>query len=574
MTDTAHDRRERRTSGERPSATSVCRIGALCLGLALLVPAAAAAQDGGDGRASGTEDGTAQIDGLGAIHFPSSASGEAEGHFLRGVLLLHSFEYADAREAFQNARAADPDFALAYWGEALTHDHPLWRQQDTEAARDVLRDLAPTREERLDRASTERERAYLEAVETLYFGEGSPERRDTLYSRALERLVAEHPEDDEAKAFYALSLLGLNQGDRDVPTFMRAGAIALDLFERAPRHPGAVHYAIHSFDDPDHAPLGLEAARAYSEIAPEASHAQHMTSHIFLALGMWEDVVAANEAATRTTAREADHEYEHHPCGHNAEWLAYGYLQQGRGEAARGLITRCLELAGDDPGSRGSAARMRAHHLVDAGDGEGPVAGLDLEAEGMPARWALARDFGDALAATRRGELDAAREVLASLEGRAEGLREALAADARVMAGVLRAEIRSASGDTEGALEAARRAAEIAEDRPVPYGPPSTYRPPHELVGELLLESDRPGEARSAFARALRRTPRRPRALLGAARAAAAAGHTDEAAERYAELDGIWAGADEGWPGAREARRFLAEHGRPDGDAGPVALPR
>jgi tetratricopeptide (TPR) repeat protein len=523
-----------------------------------------AAQEAAGGR---------HVEGLGTVDFPVSATGEARRHFTRGVLLLHSFEYGDAAAAFRRAQEADPDFALAYWGEAMTYNHPLWRQQDRAAAQEALRGLAPTAEERRAMAATDREKAYLEAVEVLY-GDGPKARRDTLYSRAMERLVARFPEDDEARAFYALSLLGLNQGERDVPTFVRAGAIALELFEEHPRHPGAVHYAIHSFDDPTHAPLGLEAARAYSEIAPRAAHAQHMTSHIFLALGMWEDVVEANEAAARTTARDAGHDLELHPCGHYAEWLVYGYLQQGRPSAARGIIENCAALPADGGGSPGSVARMRALYLVDTGAWDGPVAGLELDPAALPSRWRLAARFGDGLAAARRGEREAAREALSGLEGEIDGLREGLAADGRVMARTLRAAALSESGDTERALEVARRAAELAEEQAVPYGPPSTYKPPRELEGEILLDAGRPEEARTAFRRALRRTPRRARSLLGLARAAAASGHTAEAARAYAEVEAVWSRAEEGWPGLREAREYLAEHGRPDAGGEPVALPR
>lgn len=518
------------------------------------------------------DEGTRRIDGLGEVTFPTSGTPAAQEHFLRGVLLLHSFEYGPAAEAFRRAQEEDPDYAMAHWGEAMTYNHPLWRQQDREAAREALRELAPTREERLAMAPTGREKAYLSAVETLY-GDGPKTRRDTLYSRAMERMVARFPEDPEAKAFYALSVLGLNQGERDVPTFMRAGAIALELFEQHPRHPGAAHYAIHSFDDPAHAPLGLEAARAYAEIAPRAAHAQHMTSHIFTALGLWDRVVEANEAAASTTAEGAEHGRELHPCGHYAEWLSYGYLQQGRPGAAGELIRGCVELSRAGAGDMGSVARMRALYLVDTEDWDGELARLSMDASGLPARWQLAAHFGDGLAAAGRGELSAAREALASLEERSTGLREGLAADARVLVPTLRAVIARREGEAGVALEEARAAAELAEDRPVPYGPPSTYRPPRELEGELLLEMDRPEEALAAFRQALRRTPRRPRSLLGLARAARAVGDTARAASAYARLEAVWTRAEEGWAGLSEARSYLDRHGRPE-VAGPVALPR
>ena len=154
----------------------------------------------------------------------------------------------------------------------------------------------------MTKAPTGREKAYLAAVEVLY-GEGRKESLDTLYAAEMERLAAAYPDDLEAQTFHALALLGLSQGDRNVPTYMEAGAIALAAFDENPDHPGAAHYAIHSFDDPTHAILAMEAARAYSVIAPDAAHAQHMTTHIFLARGLWDDVVKQNIRAVDVSNR-------------------------------------------------------------------------------------------------------------------------------------------------------------------------------------------------------------------------------------------------------------------------------
>ncbi|HYC31328.1 MAG TPA: hypothetical protein VEB59_03515, partial [Gemmatimonadales bacterium] len=178
---------------------------------------------------------------LGTLRFPNSGRPAAQTPFVRGVLLLHSFEYRTALAAFREAQQADPGFALAYWGEAMTWSHPLWDEQWPDSARAALRRLGPTPEARRVRARTARERGYLDAVELLY-GEGSKPRRDTLYAKAMARLVAAYPKDDEARAFHALALMGLSQGVRNVPTYMRAGATALELFHRLPDHPGAAHY--------------------------------------------------------------------------------------------------------------------------------------------------------------------------------------------------------------------------------------------------------------------------------------------------------------------------------------------
>src|SRR5215467_12869325 len=264
---------------------------------------------------------SAQAPRLGTIDFPNSGAAAAQPAFIRGVLLLHSFEYGSAATAFQEAERIDPAFAMAYWGEALTYTHPVWNQQDVNAGRAALQRLGPTATARRARAPTARERAYLDAVATLY-GNGTKAARDTAYSLAMGRLAARFPADLDAEVFYAASLLGLNQGERDTLTYLRAAAILEQVFRKAPSHPGAAHLLIHCYDDPGHARLGLSAARAYADIAPDAPHAHHMTTHIFLALGMWDDVVSQNEIA-------AGPERESWTPTHYTSWLGYGYLHQG-----------------------------------------------------------------------------------------------------------------------------------------------------------------------------------------------------------------------------------------------------
>ena len=293
------------------------------------------------------------IPGLGTITFPTSTkSAGAQTAFIRGVLLLHVFEYDDAAASFRAAQKLDSGFVLAYWGEAMTYTHPVWDQQDLSAARAALARLAATAAQREAKAATDRERGYMHAVDILY-GEGAKPKRDTLYSEAMHQLVLAFSNDDEARAFYALSLLGLSQGVRNVPTYLTAAAIAESIYHRNPDHPGAEHYWIHGMDDPEHAPAALTAARALSKTAPDAGHSQHMTTHIFLAMGMWDDVVSQNEIAIRVVdsirkSRGRGPVY----CGHYSSWLAYGYGMQGRLTAAKKGVCRLPRRRG---GSRGRA---------------------------------------------------------------------------------------------------------------------------------------------------------------------------------------------------------------------------
>ncbi|HEX7251656.1 MAG TPA: hypothetical protein VF376_02160, partial [Thermoanaerobaculia bacterium] len=278
---------------------------------------------------------------LGRIDFPTSASPAAQAHFLRGALLLHSFEFDDAADEFREAEKIEPGFAMAYWGEAMTFNHPLWMEQNREEALEALQKLAPTREERLAKAPTEREKGYLSAVEILY-GEGDKPFRDRAYAEAMQRLHEKYPDDLDAASLYALALLGTCEGKRDVATYMKAAAIAEEVFARNPQHPGAVHYLIHCYDDPVHAPLGMRAARVYAKIAPSAGHALHMPSHIFFAAGMWEEAAASNTAAWNASLDRAKKK-KLGPDEHNDHaifWLEYAQLQMGRyAEARKTLAT-------------------------------------------------------------------------------------------------------------------------------------------------------------------------------------------------------------------------------------------
>ena len=504
-----------------------------------------------------------RIHGLGALSFPNSGAPEAQHDFIRGVLLLHSFEYGHAAEAFRKAQAADPDFALAYWGEAMTYSHPVWNEKDTDAARAALDRYAPSPQARQAKAPTPREGAYLAAADVLY-GHGQKEQLDTLYAREMEQLARDYPDDLEARAFHALALLGLSQGDRDIPTYMRAGAIALDVFEKNPDHPGAAHYTIHSFDDPVHAPLAMKAARRYGPMAPDAAHAQHMTTHIFLALGMWDEVVEANIRADAVVDRNrAASGLPQTDCGHYNEWLMYGYQQQGRLKDAEALLMGCYELTLDDrsplagrsPSS--SYAYMRSLYLADSRDGEGRPARSPLDGE-LSAVHQLIQAWGNGVVALLDDDAPAAEEHYKRLMEKGGDVPGSyLSPYVPVWQGTLRAMLAMEAGDGEGGLSAARGAAEYEASLPVDFGPPIAFKPARELEGDILLDLGRPQEALTAYGLALARTPNRAQSLLGYARAAVAAGRDQVAADAYRALGELLDGADPGFPALREARDFL-----------------
>ena len=472
---------------------------------------------------------------VGVVAFANSGAPSAQADFLYGLAQLHNFQYQDAAAAFRRAQATDPDFALAYWGEAMSYNHPVWMQQDASAARAALIRLAPDRAARLAKVGTERERSYLEAVDILY-GEGGKFERDRRYAEAMQRLHERWPGDVDGTAFYALSLLGTAHEGRDVPMYMKSYALLEELFRQYPQHPGVAHYLIHSVDDAAHAPLGLKAARAYGKIAPESSHALHMTSHIYLALGMWDDVVAANESALAMGERRAAQRgVKPAACGHGQIWLNYGYLQQGRYADAKRMIAQCLaevqarpqfsesDQFDPDGSSLGAFYAMRLRYLLDAPP-EAEVLGWTPEPGRVPYA-ALLRDYGAAILATRRGAAEefgtcAARARASATRLRAEMDRLEVDADSpyrRVLAiqlGQLDAAQRLLAGDRATGLSMLEAVARDEDALPAAFGPPQVDQPTHELLGAMLAPSQA-SKARTQFERALALNPGRVDARRG-----------------------------------------------------------
>ena len=480
---------------------------------------------------------------VGEVSFENSGAAAAQAEFFRGLAQLHNFEYDDAALHFREAQKVDPDFAMAYWGEAMTKNHGVWHEQDQRAALEALSRLGATPAARQAKAPTEREKLYLGAVETLY-GDGSKEQRDQKYMAEMARLHQHYPADVDAAAFYALAILSSAEQGRDFAIYMRAAAVLEEVFPLHPRHPGVVHYLIHCYDDPIHAPLGLRPARIYAQIAPDAGHAQHMTSHIFLALGMWEEVVRANETATGVVSHHR--ELAGKPpglCGHYNEWLLYGYLQLDRIADARRVLEGCRRQAARqaenlasksdangnrDTSSIDSYAVMRAHFLISSELWEDEVARWSLPAGAFPlARFAF--DYTDTLAAyetsdfrraeqmLRRAEADA-KLAAAWLEQSNEGDPERRG-DIALMADQLRALHVSSKAAARAALATLQMVAAKESALPLEFGPPAVYKPTEELLGEMYLQMRQPLEARKAFAADLARAPGRRLGTQGLARA-------------------------------------------------------
>lgn len=470
----------------------------------------------------------AAAEDVGQVTFPNSGAAEAQEPFLRGLALLHNFEYDSAAEAFREAQRRDASFAMAYWGEAMTHTHPIWFQQDAAAARAVLQRLGATAEERLAKAKTERERDYLRTLDVLYGDEGAKQARDFQYADAIAALHARHPGDVDAAAFHALALLGTAHQGRDFATYMRAAAILEEVLPAHPRHPGVLHYLIHSYDDPQHAPLGMRAARVYGSVAPNAPHALHMTSHIFIAMGMWDEVIDANRRAIEVTNRErAAQGRPPADCGHYPTWLHYGYLQQKRTADARKALDACRAAAFAQSSRRWIEAwtLMRAYHVASGF----PLTAADAAAIPEGAEYARARytlAYGDALAAAARADTDALTSAVTRMRAQQKDALAAIAKEDtasnpadRIAADVMQQEAEAllliATNRRAMALPILETAADAERTMPLEFGPPIVPKPATELLAEQLAASARPSDAAAAYARVLQRTPGRTVAVDG-----------------------------------------------------------
>ena len=462
---------------------------------------------------------------LGSINFPTSAKPAAQAPFLTGVKGLYNFEFDIAAEAFRDAQNADPAFALAYWGEAMSYNHPLWAQQDLAAARKVLERLAPTAAARAAKAPAGKEREFMESAEVL-FGAGDKLTRDIAYADTLKSMHAKYPVDDEIACLYSLALLGTGRpGVSNTRNAMQAAAIAQGIFQRHPQHPGAAHYIIHSFDDPDHAILSLTAAREYSKIAPSAAHALHMPSHIFVQLGMWDDVVASNVVAYKAAVDLAV--AKNLPRGredfHTLGWLQYAYLQQGKFDEAQKAVDQAKAVADKDtaPNIRDGYAAMKARQVVESGRWEklalpagavkdGGAPGYDGSAAYLLASGLSAAKLGDLATA------NLALEKLKAMRTQAEtGSNAYRARPFAIMEKEVGAAVASAQKDATTADRLLKEATAIEMALDAPSGPPEPIKPSFEMYGEWLLEQGRAKEAAAQFEQSLTRMPNRRLSVQG-----------------------------------------------------------
>jgi tetratricopeptide (TPR) repeat protein len=497
---------------------------------------------------------------LGSVSFPTSCDRGVQAQFDRAVALLHSFSWQQGEKAFRGVLEKDPNCAIATWGIASILIGNTFgvgpTPEEAQKAKEAIargRAIGP---------KTERERFYIEAIAEYYdrFSERTHGARMKLLADAFEIVAKRFSEDDEAQIFYAIYLTATQSPtDKTFAAALKAAQILEAQFAKHTDHPGVAHYLIHSYDYPPIAEKGLTAAKRYAEIAPSASHALHMPSHIFTRVGAWEDSVATNRRAV-ATAKAAN---EPGSGIHAMDYMVYAYMQLARDREAKLVVEEAQRLTTLSPGAGGpyAFAAIPARYAVERGAWKDAMQ-LKPRASRFPYTEAMTW-FARALGAARSGDPAAAEKDVGELARIVAALKasknEYWATEVEVQRLSTAAWTSYAKGNREEGLALMRSAADLEDKSEKSAVTPGRIMPARELLGEMLLEMNRPAEALEAFETAEKHDPNRFRGLHGAAKAAALAGDQAKAKTYYGKLAVLAQGADTDRPELKEAKAFLAK---------------
>lgn len=512
---------------------------------------------------------------LGVVHFAISCKPQAQKQFNRAVAWLHSFEYEEAQKTFTEVTVTDPKCGMGYWGVAMSNYHPLWVPP---TASELTRAWAAVKEAKAVGAQTQREQAYIAAIEVFYkdYDKLDHQKRAFAYSDAMKEIHARNPTDREAAVFYALTLIatGMLSHDKTYAREKQAAEILNRILARQPQHPGVSHYLIHSYDYPALAQLALPAARSYAKLAPASAHAQHMPSHIFTRMGLWSEAIGSNldaHAAARAFAARNRMAGAWDEQLHAMDYLTYAYLQRAQDKRAAGVLTELNKIHKVEPPTfkvayaytaipaRYALERRQWNEAAKLTLPSGEL--KDFLLQRFP--WAKAHfHFARAIGSARSGDVASAEREVEEIIRIKQALGEVKgeydwAKQVEIERQVASAWLEYAAGKHEESLRTLRAAADLddaTEKHPVT---PGALLPAREQLGELLLELKQPAAALHEFEISFRSTPKRFNGVYGAARAARLAGNEKAARTYYVTLLEIAREADSVRPEIEEAKAFL-----------------
>lgn len=504
---------------------------------------------------------------LGTVHFPVSCAAAEQQPFARGVALLHSFWYEEAQKEFEQIAADDTHCAMAHWGVAMSLWHQLWNQPDAGVLQHGLDEVHKAKS--AGGSITPRERGYVAAMAAFYSDSKKLDydARARAYSSAMKKVYEKNPDDHEAAAFYALSLLASEpQDDTTFANRKQAAAILEKLFAIEPDHPGVAHYLIHAYDKPQLAELGLPAARRYAQIAPAAPHALHMPSHIFARVGLWQDDINSNLAsiaASRKTAAMGmggeGHQF------HAMDFLFYAYMQSGRDADARALLEelRAMPNKKDDMYGEGydphmaMLAHLSALYPIEMRDWEAaaalPPMHVDSLAGDSDIYWARA------IGSAHLHNPEDVRKDIVELESIHQKLVENHKPLFAEVVDDDRKEAQAWLAFAEGKYDDAAEAMRPIADKEDALGEEPEGVPAREMIAEMLLEAKRPQQSLAEYQTDLKLHPNRFDGLYGAGRAAEAAGKPADASEYYALLLKVCEGSNSTRPELSRAKELVAQ---------------
>jgi hypothetical protein len=476
------------------------------------------------------------------VQFENSCSAAVQSDFAIAVTYLHSFEYPESTRLFQQIANQDPDCAMAQWGLAMSVWHPLWAPPSSADLQSGAQHLSSAAE----MPASARERAYLAALAEFFASSdaGSHRERALAYELAMAEIYQAHLDDPEAATFYALALLAsADPHDNTYGNQYKAAALLNWVKSGQPTHPGVLHYLIHSYDYPALAHLGLDSAMVYADAAPDSAHAQHMPSHIFTRLGLWDRSLSSNHDSTRSAAAytQRAHLPGHYDEGlHSMDYLIYAMLQTARDQQAGELLVTLAAIDRTDTENFKVAyayAAAPARYALERRQWA-EAARLQLIRENFPwADFAWAESihhFARGVGAARSGQLDAAQAELVIIKRLETKLLETTPAywreEVGVQALIVDAWIRFAQGDAQAALKLAAQAADREDSVDKHPVTPGEVLPARELYADMLLAAGHETQAAEQYQRVLESSPNRLNALLGAARASALSGRPDAAA--------------------------------------------
>src|SRR5918996_165148 len=516
------------------------------------------------GAQSATAPEPGDLRGAGKVTFPITCASDVQSDFARGVALLHSFFYEEARRIFTSVAERDPKCAMAQWGIAMTWWHPIWTPPNP----DEMRAGKAAIEKAISlKAGTERERGFITALNTYYntpdtssaspvgqscHGPVGTRDRVVAYEKAMRQLRDKYPDDFEVQTFYAFAVLGVGYAtpnDTALSKQLEAAGILEKLWKQNANHPGVVHYLIHSYDYPQFAQRGLAAAQLYDDIAPWVPHALHMPSHIFTRLGMWDESIEANRAsaeASRAYAAMRHRDATEAEELHALDYMAYSYLQEAQDTEAKKIVDLAAKVQKTNPELEFSAAYALAaiptRYAFERNDW---AAAANLAIPNVP-HWSsfpfmeALIEYGHALGRAHTGDLDGARKAIARMHQLRDATKEPkfdyFKSHLDLQMQAASAWLAAAEGKKNEAIDMLRRAADSEDTLGKHPVSPGAFVPIREQLGTLLLGMGQPTEAQREFEAALKIYPGRFRGLYGAAQAAEQAGDNEDANRYYTKL--------------------------------------